>query len=74
MSIAGIGGALGAISGGAESAAGGAFESALSAVGLGGGQAQSGLAEGMLGMFEPMLMNMASETQKIINGDSSGML
>ena len=73
MSISRIGGVFDAITGGAESAAGGAFESALSAVGLG-GQQQLDPAQGMLGMMEPMLMNMASQTQKIINGDSSGML
>ncbi len=72
MSIAGIGGVFDAIGGGAESVAGGAFESALSALGLGGQQLDP--AQGMLGMMEPMLMNMASQTQKIINVDSSGML
>jgi hypothetical protein len=72
MSISGIGGVFDAISGGAESVAGSAFESALSALGLGGQQPDP--AQGMLGMMEPMLMNMASQTQKIISGNSSGML
>jgi len=73
----GAGAALDGLTGGAASA----FESALSAVGGGLSQEQQlqqqlqqKLGEGMLSMMGPMLMNMAEQTQKIMKGDSSGLL
>ena len=72
-SILGVGAsaAVDGLAGGAESA----FSDALGAAGGGNQQLeQQMLEQGLMTIMEPMLMNMAAHTQKIIKGDSSGMM
>jgi len=64
-SIAGLGSMAESLGGSVMSELGGNFEQQL---------LEAGAAKMMLQEFMPMLMNMASETQKVMNGDSSGLL
>lgn len=79
MSISGIGGiAADAMGGAGESLAGAAFDSALSAVGLGGVNPQQLLeaagGQMLMQMMMPMMENMVAQTPKVMKGDSSGLL